>query len=155
MAVKPATLRVRDVMTKDTISVPPSMDIRELARMLDGNDISGAPVVDPADRVLGVVSKTDILHRALEGAPGSRGDFSFFDVLDDDLGNAADMLPPDLGVVEEFMTTDPVTCRPDEALSTVAHRMAEEAVHRAIVVDEDGRLEGVVTSMDLLRVFPE
>jgi CBS-domain-containing membrane protein len=152
---KPATLHARDVMTRDTITAEPSMDIRELARLFTANDISGVPVVDPGDRVLGVVSKTDVIQRALEGAPGSRGargDFSFLDVLDDDLG---DMLPADLGVVQDIMTADPVTCRPDDALGAVARRMAEESVHRIIVVDEHGRLVGVITSMDVLHAFPE
>ena len=52
------------------------------------------------------------------------------------------------------MSLDPVTAEPDEPVGLVALRMAEEQVHRAIVVDEQRRVIGVVTALDLLKIFP-
>ena len=51
------------------------------------------------------------------------------------------------------MTEDPVTARPDESLPVVAARMIDAHIHRIIVVDPDNRPVGIVTSMDMLKVF--
>ena len=60
----------------------------------------------------------------------------------------------DLGVVEDFMSDDPVTARPEESVGVVAHRMAEERVHRVVVIDDRDQPIGIVTTLDLLKVFP-
>jgi len=152
---QPATkLKVKDVMTREPVAVSPSMTLRELAQLLDTNEISGVPVVDTQDHVLGVVSKTDLIHRWLEGEDGDRAE-PFGDALDDEWGDLAAMMPEDLGVVEDIMSADVVTATQDEPVSAVARRMAEGGIHRIIVVDERGYLHGIVTSLDLLKVFPE
>jgi CBS domain-containing protein len=148
-----ANLLVRDVMTRNPVCVDGSHTVRELARIFDSNEISGAPVVDAQQRLIGVVSKTDILHRALEGPLGSRPS-SFFESLAEGLAQGTDMDPEDLGVVEEFMSTEPITARGEEPVSGVAHRMAREGIHRIIVVDDGMHPIGIVTALDLLKVFP-
>jgi CBS domain-containing protein len=60
----------------------------------------------------------------------------------------------DLGIVEDFMTEDTITCTVETPVAVIAERMASERVHRVIVLDDDGCLAGVVTSMDVLKVFP-
>ncbi|MHC4768078.1 MAG: CBS domain-containing protein [Planctomycetota bacterium] len=144
---------VKDVMTADPICIGADTSARELARILESNGISGVPVVDSLHRIIGVASKTDLLRRCVEGPLGSRPG-SFFESLAEGLGTGTDMDPEELGVVEDFMTTEPVTCRPDEGLGVVARRMAEENVHRIIVVDQRRHVVGIVTSLDLLREFP-
>ncbi len=52
------------------------------------------------------------------------------------------------------MSPDVVTATPDEPISHVARRMAEHHVHRIIVVGESRQVVGVVTSIDVLAVFP-
>jgi CBS domain-containing protein len=144
---------VKDVMTADPICIGADTSARELARILESNGISGVPVVDPLNRIIGVASKTDLLRRCVEGPLGSRPG-SFFESLAEGLGTGSDMDREELGAVEDFMTTEPVTGRPDEALGVVAHRMAEENVHRIIVVDQRRHVVGIVTSLDVLREFP-
>ena len=63
---------VEALMTRDPISVSGATTASELAVVLDENEISGVPVVDPLERVIGVVSRTDLLHRCVEGPLGSR-----------------------------------------------------------------------------------
>jgi CBS-domain-containing membrane protein len=147
-------LKAKDVMTREPLAVSPSMPLRELAQLLDTNEISGVPVVDMQDHVLGVVSKTDLIHRWIEGEEGDRGE-PFGDVLEDEWGDLASLMPDDLGVVEDIMSADVVTATEDEPVSILAHRMADARVHRIIIVDERGYLHGIVTSLDLLKVFPE
>ncbi len=155
MAVRTTSMLacVKDIMTHDPVSVTPDVTARELARVLESNAISGVPVVDAADRVIGVVSKTDLLHRCLEGPLGSRPG-TFFQVLAEGMEAGTDLDPEELGMVEEFMTPEPVTASPDEPVGAVARRMADNDVHRVIVVDKQQHMLGIVTSLDLLKVFP-
>jgi CBS domain-containing protein len=143
-------LTAGSVMTRDPISVEPTTDARELARVLADNDISGVPVIDLQDRVVGVVSKTDLLRWCVTGG------------LDEDLLGALGNGPRtekkvdvDLGVVEDFMSSQPLLATSDEPVTSLARRMVEERVHRIIVVNEDGCLSGIVTSLDLLRAFAQ
>jgi CBS domain-containing protein len=146
-------LLIGDVMSRKPICIPQSATMRELAELLDGNDISGAPVVDATGRLIGVVSQTDMLHRCVEGPLGSRQD-SFFSALAEGAGGGTDLDIEDLGVVEDFMSDEPVTATADEPVATVAARMAEERVHRVVVVDGEDQPIGIVTTLDLLKVFP-
>ena len=150
-AISTATT-VGDVMTRNPLCISPDTPARELARVLESNEISGAPVVDGLNRVIGVVSRADLLRRAVEGPQGSRPGL-FVEVLAEGLTDD-DVHPDNLGNVEEFMTPEPVTARPDELLGEVARRMAEDRVHRVVVVDDDMHVLGIATSLDLLRAFP-
>ena len=143
---------VNDVMTRDPVSVEPSMSARELARVLTDNNISGVPVVDVQDRVVGVVSRTDLLQWCVTGGLGFGAD----DLLPSLSAkrHVRRVAADDLGIVEDFMSSDPILATANEAVDSVARRMAAEKVHRIIVVDADGCLAGIVTSLDLLKVFP-
>ena len=153
MPAKPATAArtVKDIMTRDPVCLTGDTSARELARILETNEISGCPVVDALERVIGVVSKTDLLHRAVEGPIGSRRG-TFLELLAEGLRDVASA--ESLGNVEDFMTPEPVTAGPDEALAAVARRMASERVHRVVVVDKGRHVLGIVTSLDLLKEFP-
>lgn len=140
---------IEQVMTTDPISVEGGMTASELAVILDENEISGAPVVDALDHVIGVVSRTDLLHRCVEGPLGSRPG-TFLSSIAEGTGGTLD--PDSLGTVSEFMNPEPVTAQPGESITSVARRMHEERVHRVIVVDANGHLLGVVTSLDMLAV---
>ena len=145
--------QVREIMTLDPICVTGDITARELAEILESNQISGVPVLDALERVIGVVSKTDLLHRCVEGPLGSRPG-AFFQSRAAGLADGTDMDPHELGTVEEFMTTEPVTALPDESIGVVAHRMAEEHVHRVIVVNDEQHVLGILTSLDLHKAFP-
>ena len=56
-------MRVKDLMTKDVLTVRPSMPLKEAAAMLAEHRISGLPVIDDERRVLGVLSEGDILYK--------------------------------------------------------------------------------------------
>ncbi|MCH7546967.1 MAG: CBS domain-containing protein [Planctomycetes bacterium] len=151
---------VHDVMTARPVAVSPTMTIRELAELLDANEISGVPVVDGQDRVIGVVSKTDLLHQWIRGSEVSDGgDYSgagsfassgsFIELLEDGIrANEIDRNTDK--TIEEFMSVEPVTAHPDESLDVISRRMVNERVHRVIVVDQDSRLVGIVTTLDIL-----
>ena len=144
---------VSQIMTTNPLCISPDTSARDLARMLEANDISGMPVVDGCNRVIGVVSKTDLLRRVVEGPKGS-GRGSFFESLAEGLTDE-DLHPDNLGTVEEFMTPTPLTAGLDDSVSDVARQMAEDGVHRIVIVDDDRVVLGLVTSLDIMRAFPE
>lgn len=155
MAVVRSEIKARDVMTADPICVAPSTTIRELARVFEENEISGAPVVDQQGRVIGIVSKTDLIRRCIEGTVDIPPAY-LFEVLSEQ-GNeegVAEVIPEPLICVEDFMTEDPLMVSPDVSAATVARQMYEHRIHRVVVADEERFPLGIITSLDLLRVFP-
>lgn len=145
---------VKDIMTVDPVRVTREASAQELARLLETHEISGVPVVDELDRVVGVVSRTDLLHRCVAGPVGSRPGTCFAS-LAEGLAGGADLDLEELGTVEEFMSPEPVTVTPDDPLGVAARRMAEERVHRVIVVDDQRHVLGIVTSLNLLKAFSD
>jgi CBS domain-containing protein len=147
-------LKAKDVMTSDPVTVGPATKISELARVLGDHEISGAPVVDQQGRVIGVVSKTDLIRRCAQGI-NDIPPACLFEVLceqDEDDG-ASQALPEPLVCVGDFMTEDPLTVTPEISARTIGGLMADRRVHRVIVVDEESFPIGIITSLDLLRAL--
>jgi CBS domain-containing protein len=140
---------VGELMVADPVRVGGGTTAAELAVILEENCISGVPVVDPQDRVIGVVSRTDLLGRCVEGPLGSRPG-SFLSSIGEGLGGEIDT--ESLGTVSEFMNTDPVTARRKDLAANVARRMVDERVHRVIIVDDGLHPVGIVTTLDLLKL---
>lgn len=147
-----------DVMTADPVCAASGSSLRDVARLLVEYEISGMPVIDDQERLIGVVSRTDLLRRLIEGPTGARRDEDWLDLLTADStqgqGGGVDVDAARVGTVDDVMSVDPVTAKAEEKLATVAHRMAEERVHRVIVVDLQRRPVGIATTLDLLRAFP-
>jgi CBS domain-containing protein len=151
-ATRAAKVCVKDVMTANPTCIHSDANLRELAEMLEWDHISGVPVVDDQERVIGVVSKTDIVRRLLDG-PDSSGEAGLFDLLEG-IGRMRNVRADDLGSIDDLMSTEPITASPDEPIAKVARRMAEEKVHRVVVVDASNHPIGIVTTLDLLKRFP-
>lgn len=144
-------LKAKDVMTADPVCVQPSASIRELARILEEHEISGVPVIDHRNLVVGVVSKTDLIRRCCEGT-GDIPPSYLFEVLSDQEGGSSqgDVIPEPLVCVEDFMTEDPFMVGPEADLSDIARQMCERRIHRVIVASPDRYPLGVITTLDLL-----
>lgn len=127
-------------MTTDVTTVGPDTPFKAVAVLLATWNVSGAPVVDEDGHVLGVVSQGDLLEReAPHGLlkPGSR----------------QAKRKAGAAFVADLMTAPAVTVRADDAVTVAAKLMEEHHFHRLPVVDDEGRLVGVVSRSDLLRVF--
>lgn len=139
-------MQVKDVMTRDVISVEPSSPLRDAAALLVAHRISGMPVVADG-AVVGVISKRDVLfkeQRPLE-VDGWRAR-----LIDPLIARKASK--PDARLVSEAMTAPAVTIGPGTRLAIAARRMLEEGVSRLPVV-ANGELVGMLTSSDLVRAF--
>ncbi len=170
-------LSVRDIMRTDVVTVRTDDSARTLARILSDAEISGVPVLDSRDRVVGVASATDLVRLAAEEA-----DVNFSAVAirpdigqptdEDDAPTDADpygfFLPeerpyPATEILEQFPETsfDTVTVgdlmtpvsfsvQPDLSVPDLCEFLVRGRIHRALVVEDDNLL-GLVTSHDVLR----
>jgi CBS domain-containing protein len=154
-----------DLMNPDVLTVPDDMPVRELARFLVDNDITGAPVEDDAGHLVGVVSVFDIAR--LVGEDGD--DFELEDPEDTAAGNGAtdpdglddeldggeaddeDGVDDDL-LVEDIMTPAVWTVSEDATVPEVASLMLKEHLHRLVVVRQDEPV-GIISTSDLLGLL--
>lgn len=143
-------MKVRDVMTRDVVTVRPETPFREVAKELLEHDISGVPVVDAGGRLLGMISEADLVSKeAYAGRPPTR--FGTF---------VAHPRTPHKGIprkaagkfARDLMTLQPATATPDEEVRAVAKRLLVEGYKRLAVVEDD-RLVGIVSMHDVLHVF--
>lgn len=153
MSVMKTGLMAKDVMVLEPVCVEPSTTVRQLARLFEENAISGAPVVNKEGKVIGVVSKTDLIRRCSEGSADIPPAF-LFEVLGEESGDDEEVIPEPLVCVEDFMTHDPIMVTPNTPVGHVAQLMFEKRIHRIIVADHEKFPVGIITSLDLLGVFP-
>jgi CBS domain-containing protein/anti-sigma regulatory factor (Ser/Thr protein kinase) len=119
-------LRVRQAMTRDVITVTPDTTMAELREVLRDHRISGAPVVE-GNRLVGVISTEDLIGTLAAGEPEAR--------------------------VGDKMSTDVVTLGPHEPLVHAVARFSSASVGRFPVLDESGRLIGILTKGDIARAM--
>ena len=119
-------LHISSVMVKDVFTVPQTMQLDEVAKLMLENGIGSVPVMDD-DNMVGIVSKADFVTLAV--------------------GIAFDKI-----TVKEIMTKDLVVVSPTERLVHARRQMKDSHVGRLPVVDDD-ELVGMVTSKDLMRAF--
>src|SRR5208282_4674009 len=111
------TMRVRDVMTRNVISVGPHEPILQAAHLMLQNSISGLPVVDAAGKLVGIVTEGDFLRRGEIGTQRRRPKWLEFLVGPGRL--AAEYVQTSGRKVGEIMTTDLQTVAEDDPLEKV------------------------------------
>jgi CBS domain-containing protein len=140
-------------MNPDVLTLSPKETVREAARLLAEHNFGGAPVVDDSGTIVGIVTQNDLARFAARQATvGETG--QFFTDQDDyaDLGRTrSDTLQTP---IEQVMSTSVFTVNPDDGVAIAANLMRERRVHR-LVVTREGRLAGMITTLDLMRVVEE
>lgn len=137
---------VQDVMTTDVVTVGPDTPFTMVARILTERRLNALPVVDEFGELTGIVSMSDLLHK--EGHKDDpEGLFAFSHRARVSRTKAAG------NTVAEVMTTSPVVVTPTNTLVMAAKTMARREVRQLPVVDESGRLVGIVSRTDLVRAF--
>lgn len=136
---------VKDVMSTHVIAVRRSAQYKEMAAMLRNQRVSAFPVIDDENKVIGVVSETDLLTKeALEGSvPRTVQGMTRQRVRSQVNGVTA----------ADLMTRPAVTIGPDETVTDAARLMYSRRVKRLPVVNDDGTLIGIVTRSDVLSVY--
>ncbi len=121
---------VRDLMTTDVVAVAPTTSIRDAARLMFRYQVSGLPVVDVEDRVLGIITEGDFLRMEIERIDSG-------------------VVPSEVGAV---MSTEVKTIPPDMDVIGAARFLQAQDVKR-LVVAEDGRLVGIISRADFVAAF--
>ncbi|MFF7265028.1 CBS domain-containing protein [Streptomyces sp. NPDC008159] len=142
---------VGEVMTREVVEARRDTSFKEVARLLDRYRISGLPVVDHDDKVVGVISETDLIRRQAAGADRGRGR-SFPGPVSRRSGRLAAGPAPAV-TAGDLMSSPAVTVHPEQRVADAARVMERHRVDRLPVVDEEDRLIGIATRRDLLRVF--
>ena len=148
---------VQDIMTTDVIIIAPHATIREAAALMHQHTISALPVVDSAGKVVGIVTEIDLITRH---APPRQPQYipllwGLIPMRLDDYSTYKEQIRHILAVfVEQLMTPDPATVRPGDTLEHAAELMVKPG-HRSLPVVENGKLVGIVTRTDLVRVIEE
>jgi len=139
------TWKVDDVMTKAVVSVEQNASYRTLVDLLVGRRVSAVPVVDKFQHVVGVVSEADLLRKIeYAGADAPR--------LFEGRRRRGERAKAAAGPAGELMSHPPVLALVGTTLAAAARLMDAEQVKRLPVVDDLGRLVGIVSRGDLLKV---
>ncbi|WP_019072581.1 CBS domain-containing protein [Streptomyces hokutonensis] len=144
--------KVGSVMTTEVVRATYGTPFKEVARLLGEHRISGLPVVNEDDKVLGVVSETDLMaHQAEAPDPyEAKKRFRFADLTRSARRRAAKATARTAG---QLMTEPAVTVHATDTIVEAARTMAQHRVERLPVLDEENRLVGIVTRRDVLQVF--
>lgn len=146
------------IMCRKVITVPSDWSMDRLARFLTDKSISGAPVVNSAGRLVGVVSFSDIVRQAGSGLVdlGKRDDTFYSDMIDESLSpeeqRAFHTLVDHSVLVNDIMTPMVFEVSPDTPLIQVAEAMVKGRIHR-VMVTENHSLKGIISALDLLKVM--
>ena len=136
-------MRVRELMSDTVITVPETATLKEAARVMTQKGISGLPVVDADEHLVGILSEADfVAHTSSHGRAGLLRTF-----LDDLRSRSFD------DTVGDAMSRKLITIGPFESHNAAARLMQRHNVKRLPVVDSEGRVLGVISRSDVLAVF--
>ena len=122
------SLVASDVMVRDVVVVNESTPLKEVTRIFNDRKITGAPVVNDNNELVGVISETDIIRKSTTIGAWS---------------------PSTAG---QIMTKPPVSVAPDTSLQRVCELMYNRRIHRVVVAAGE-QIDGIITTMDILRAI--
>lgn len=143
-------MQVKDIMTRNVISISPDESIMKAARLMLQNRISGLPVIDLNGELMGIVTEGDFLRRGELGTQRRRPKWLEFIVGP---GRLAEEYVHSAGrKVDEIMTTDPVTASEDDSLEKVVEVMERRHVKR-LPVTRAGHVVGIISRSNLMHAL--
>jgi CBS domain-containing protein len=119
--------KIREVMTSNPRTVEANASVIDAATLMHGEDVGIVPIVE-GDRLVGTITDRDIAIRVV-----------------------AEGKDPQSTTVREIASTQLVTIDPEQELEEALRLMAQHQVRRLPVVEEDGRLVGIVAQADVAR----
>ena len=139
-------MHVRDVMSKEVVTVHAGTSLPAAAELMVAKKVSGLPVLDAEDRVVGILTGADFMSAMnIEGAG---------------IANPLETLVrkrrarKGMGtIVDDIMTRDPITIRAEDTLEHAVQRMDRNKVKRLVVTDGERRVRGVVSRSDMVKLF--
>ena len=149
----PATTRVRDVMTSAVVTLAPERSVAEAADVLAEQGVGAIPVVDGSGRLLGLLRDEDlIVSEARVHVPTFISFLGASIPLPGQMEHLEEELHKVAGAnVGDVMDDDPPTVGADDSLEDLATLMHDRDVSHVPVLDDDGRVVGIVARGDIVR----
>jgi CBS-domain-containing membrane protein len=141
-------MQARDVMTSKVVTVRPDTRVEQIARLLLERRISGVPVVDADERLVGIVTEGDLMRRPEMGTERHRG--WWLRLFGDQRERAAEYARAHGSRAEEVMTRNVVTVTEETPVAEIARLLEERRIKRVPVL-RDGKIVGIVSRANLLQ----
>lgn len=143
----------KDIMVRNVITVKRDQTVEDVIRLLMEHNVSGLPVVDDDNRVVGIVSEGDLIYRSKQlKLP------SYFTILDgyiflESPKTMEEQIKKMVGYrVEDIMTEKVITLEEEDSIEKAASLMTDRKVNRLPVV-KDGKLVGIISRRDIIRSY--
>ena len=141
------SVRAHDIMTTQVFSVNRTTPVMEVAELMAEKTVSGIPVLEEDGKVAGIISEKDFLSHM-----GSRDKTHFMAVVAECLkGKGCVAMPIRSQKAEDIMTSPAVTVKEDTSVIEIANLFTEKNINRVPVINEEGRLKGIVSRADIVR----
>ena len=127
-------MKASDVMVPHVITIGPELDVKAVANTLAANGISAVPVIDINNKILGIVSESDLTRRIGSGAGRKRS------------------ARPHGSKAKDVMTHKVITVDPDASLQAIANLFEKHGIKRVPVV-KNGQLVGIVSRANLVQAL--
>ncbi len=146
-------LKAKDIMTENVITVTEDVTVKELAKLLAENNISGVPVVDSANNMIGVVTESDLIDQKKKihiPTVVTILDSVFYlespDKMEQEIKKIAGT------TVKDIATPDATTITKETPIDEIATIMAEQSIHTLPVLEQD-TIIGIVGRRDIIKTI--
>lgn len=141
----------KEVMVKDVVTVTGETTLEEVARIFIDRNISGMPVVDENDRIVGVISEGDLVYQQKPVTPPLF--INLFDgILQVDRKDFWEEISKMAAYqVKDLMNKHVISAHEDTSVNEIASLMINKKVNRIPIVDNDNHVLGIITRHDIIR----
>ena len=140
----------KDVMTKNVIMVEEDLVIDNLIGLFQKKNISAAPVIDKKKKLVGIVTKTDIIGTYIDAHIDLNLKFGLKDILGDTQEESSiEILSCTDLRAKDIMVSDPITVSENTTIKKMAEIMVDNRIHRLIVMRKN-TIVGIVSTLDML-----
>lgn len=144
-------LKVKDIMTKDVVTVTKETTVMELAKVFAERHLSSLPVLAQNGELIGIVTETDLVEQDKNlHIPTVISIFDWVIYLESDKKFEKELKKMTGRVVGDIYSTDVVTVSPDTSIADVADLLSSRKIN-ALPVVEGKKLVGIVSRIDLIR----
>lgn len=141
----------KEIMTKEVFTVTPDMAIGKLAALFTEKRVGGFPVIE-GGKLVGVVTETDLIHQNERlHIPTMVTIFDAVLMLGSSKKVEDELKKMTATTVGEIMTRNPAAVSPDTSLTELADLMGDKDAHTIPVVDDNGKVVGIVGKLDMIR----
>lgn len=144
-------MKVKDIMITDVKSVRPDTLVSHALTLLSEYEMSGLPVIDTDNKLVGMFTEKDIIRYILPGYVGQVGSFIYQENPKAIKNKVNELLSE--SKVSDVMRRDVITVGPDAPLSEVARIILTEKIRRLPVVDNEARVIGIIARQDIVKAF--